>query len=819
MSISSEISRISGNVSDSLGAVSDMGGTVPNNATSDDLETAIRSIPQVELPIVDSSDNGKVLKVSNGSWSAMDNTVVLTTSISLESVESVYQSLSPGFGVDAPGLTLTSGTYSAAVTAIQNKQHAILRVDVKRNNTTQYYVDLPLEIVGSSSLKNKPFSIAYSDLFLQFTIRRNTNTPDQDGDITYSRLRCLPNVSSSDNGKVLTVSNGEWTKQNLPEPERKANIRKITDYLYYFDVDFDLDYAAAEQYVIDNTETSCSVVRNGNYVGRNFDNLYNNIAEFVVSTKALKGRHASIGVATMLTDITNTEADSGEWDDLYEILPFCIMDGINDKGVFVEMNTVDNNNEFVTEIDNDADLSVSTVMLGRYILDYANSAAHAIQLLGEINIIPPMTEHAQELHYMIADPNTTYEVEFVSDGNGGVEMVAIQLPDGNDHLPVATNFYLRDYFVDDETIVGYGENRYEYAVEHYNSCGTKQGMIDMMNGLHHTEWYNVTLGERNGTQVHTRHSSIYDFQNRALTVFPQPDVIVPTGEYYNFAVNGDAASGAVTSWDDLQDKPFYYESKTDYNYATDLELDYISGTVKRNDLVLPTKFYHVGKALTSSQLVGGVATLVGNGTVSEKTIASADIEEIEVNGDTVGLLVSDSTIPYAIVIYNNNTTLDYDGTNFTITGTFGSRGVYAPWIDLSAIQSGATAYIASLVGATKESLKKLDEKFYNGTYWVDADFELSTMQIARIEQSSADILAACSENRPVNIKIQVLMQDVATGFEVTGKMYGKNGDACYFSAEFIGNFDGTDRLYFLNVAYSGSTITSQMHIVNTTSMS
>ena len=73
MSISSEISRLGGNISDSLDAVSEMGGTVPSGATSDNLATAIRSIPQsggggTSLPSVTNDDNGKVLKVSSGAW-------------------------------------------------------------------------------------------------------------------------------------------------------------------------------------------------------------------------------------------------------------------------------------------------------------------------------------------------------------------------------------------------------------------------------------------------------------------------------------------------------------------------------------------------------------------------------------------------------------------------------------------------------------------------------------------------------------------------------------------------------------------------------
>lgn len=45
MSIETEITRISTNVSETLNAVSEMGGTVPENATSDDMASGVRSIP------------------------------------------------------------------------------------------------------------------------------------------------------------------------------------------------------------------------------------------------------------------------------------------------------------------------------------------------------------------------------------------------------------------------------------------------------------------------------------------------------------------------------------------------------------------------------------------------------------------------------------------------------------------------------------------------------------------------------------------------------------------------------------------------------
>ena len=45
MSIETEINRISTNVNDTLSAVSEMGGEVPEGATSDDMAASVRSIP------------------------------------------------------------------------------------------------------------------------------------------------------------------------------------------------------------------------------------------------------------------------------------------------------------------------------------------------------------------------------------------------------------------------------------------------------------------------------------------------------------------------------------------------------------------------------------------------------------------------------------------------------------------------------------------------------------------------------------------------------------------------------------------------------
>ena len=62
--------------------------------------------------------------------------------------------------------------------------------------------------------------------------------------------------------------------------------------MVFDDYTFDEDLLTVQDYT-----GSCSVVRNGNFVGRNFDYFFNNVPDFIVRMNAKEGRYASIGVA------------------------------------------------------------------------------------------------------------------------------------------------------------------------------------------------------------------------------------------------------------------------------------------------------------------------------------------------------------------------------------------------------------------------------------------------------------------------------------------------------------------------------------------
>ena len=342
-------------------------------------------------------------------------------------------------------------------------------------------------------------------------------------------------------------------------------IQKMTDYLYYLDINFDLNYDDGLDYIKNHLtpegpaegedDGNCTAFRKNDLVGRNLDWKYAETAEYIINTPATKGRHASIGVATGLTELTNDIAEEGEWNDLYEMLPFCMVDGINDQGVVIECNTVHLSDGTQTIIDDDNnDITLAMIMIPRYVLDYADSAAHAVELLQNVNIYNPPAEAPFDLHYLVADETETYVLEWLSDGEGGYQLEAINLPDEDHHMPISTNFYLYDYFDEGTIVGGGGKNRYDIIAANYEDIETQADAFDVLAKTYSTLVNEITLNERDGSDNHTTHSVVYNIAAKTLAIRPQPDVAEPTDKEFKFAVNNK--EWATADWENITNKPF-----------------------------------------------------------------------------------------------------------------------------------------------------------------------------------------------------------------------------------------------------------------------
>lgn len=257
--------------------------------------------------------------------------------------------------------------------------------------------------------------------------------------------------------------------------EMYYNFNKATDYLYEITYN-DYKYDNNLETITDVEDFGCSSVRNGNYYGRNFDFIFNDVPEYVVRVNKTKNRHASIGITT-LSGIHEGDDILNEHKNKLEILPNFTLDGINDAGVICSDNVVPKNDVLPLTGTNPVKENLHVAFIVRYVLDNASSADNAIELLNNKNIYGDLGEN-YNLHIMIADKDKTYVVEFIDN-----KMVARE-KQGNEQI--MTNYYVNlDYITDN----GAGIERYNILKDNYNEGSTFDGMWNLMKRVRYSNTY------------------------------------------------------------------------------------------------------------------------------------------------------------------------------------------------------------------------------------------------------------------------------------------------------------------------------------------
>lgn len=224
-------------------------------------------------------------------------------------------------------------------------------------------------------------------------------------------------------------------------------LRRVTDYLYEADY-ADIDYDSAKAYLKKDADTiampgACSAFKQGSRFCRNFDWVYDHSAEFVVDVQPPKtsGRFRTKGVCGGIKAFTEdfVKDNTNDGNELYSILPFLMRDGMNEQGLFAEINVVpiwdpDNNNKSVpTEREIE---EISALMLVRYVLDNFSTAYTAVRYLKYfVSIYFPKALHKMgyECHWMIGDSTNVYCVEIIDNEVVITDITAI---------PYMTNFHI-----------------------------------------------------------------------------------------------------------------------------------------------------------------------------------------------------------------------------------------------------------------------------------------------------------------------------------------------------------------------------------------
>ena len=267
--------------------------------------------------------------------------------------------------------------------------------------------------------------------------------------------------------------------------------------MVYDELDYDYAKSTINFFFPNGIKGSCSGIRNGNLFGRNYDWFYNNDCEFLIKIPRKKNRYASINVASGMGIFTKFFVEKKWYFNIYKILPFVALDGINEKGVACSVNVVPNNDNGNTISTNPESKNVvNVVMLIRYILDNYDSAEKAVNdIKNNINLTGAHSKmFNDELHYMILDDKKTFILEIVNN-----KVIINECP--KDHPPYMTNFFVTNCKYDENGHVDLksvtphatGIERYDIITDNYKNCDNYEGMLDCLKKVKLSNNYNESL--------------------------------------------------------------------------------------------------------------------------------------------------------------------------------------------------------------------------------------------------------------------------------------------------------------------------------------
>lgn len=262
------------------------------------------------------------------------------------------------------------------------------------------------------------------------------------------------------------------------------NMKKINDHLY--SINFaTLDEKEGIRYASSHFDHfACSSVRNGNFYGRNFDWYYDNSVEFLVRIGASEKRYASIGISGLVEKLTDVFVPRYKYSNIYETIPYLMLDGINEKGVIANINVVpagEAGSGKITTGTKKGKKRIPQNYLVRYILDNYASAKEAVEAIkNDLDIYAPQIETLSnyEIHCMIGDKDENYIVEFIDN-----EVKVIE----GDRANIMTNFHIygtniKGGKVDWTSLTkfGSGYERYNLALANYVTLNDLDRMKSFM---------------------------------------------------------------------------------------------------------------------------------------------------------------------------------------------------------------------------------------------------------------------------------------------------------------------------------------------------
>lgn len=267
----------------------------------------------------------------------------------------------------------------------------------------------------------------------------------------------------------------------LPSCKSKTQygeIKNIAPYLYEITYT-DIDEGIFNEVKSTEAKAACSSVRNGAFHGRNLDLFYNEGVEVVAHISASKDRFASVAVCGGNPDLKAEVLEAADPAVMARI-PFMSLDGINENHVAVNVNVVPAVDKPISTGTNPGARRIHMGTAPRYILNHAESAAHAVELLQGLDLFGGFGDEFG-LHLMISDPKETYIVEIIDN--------KLQYYKGERENPnnIMTNLY--STLLPEITPHAEGVERYGILQANYAEGCTEDGMVNLMKRVKYSQAY------------------------------------------------------------------------------------------------------------------------------------------------------------------------------------------------------------------------------------------------------------------------------------------------------------------------------------------
>lgn len=236
------------------------------------------------------------------------------------------------------------------------------------------------------------------------------------------------------------------------------------------------------------------------------------------------------------------------------------------------------------------------------------------------------------------------------------------------------------------------------------------------------------------------------------------------------AAKADLVGGKVpasqlpdTSWNDLQDRPFYEETVpainiTDPDYTSE---NAVSFNASASGYTVPCKVLRVAEYIPAERMVGATIVFVTHQDGSTDT-GSDEIDNEDVMSIDHGYICWLADTPYIFAADQDQTTVEMSAESLQFSVILPTAGTYFIYIDTTDL-TGVITYLTSLQKAASTVVHKLDNRFLDcGNILIDATCTGTQLQSGSFQLSLPSGTAAAALSQSDYNKRNVFLQLTAS---------------------------------------------------------